>query len=123
MPTLARGLLIVIEVANSLRQPNQHDHEVQRRNKLTRQLLIYCVDHPDGKDTLKGIRRWWFPAGQTAWSVDDIRMVLEELTARQWLISRTLRQAEEIYGVNKEKVSEIKKFLGQGPPLDDESNP
>jgi len=93
-------------------RPKQPDHEVQRQENLTRGLLTYCVDHPDAKDTVEGIQRWWFPTGQTSWSVDEVRNTLESLTARKWLIRRTVRQSEEIYGVNKEKLDEIKSFLG-----------
>jgi len=79
---------------------------------LTRELLTYCVEHPDGKDTVEGIRRWWFPGEESTWGVDEVRNALESLTKRQWLISRTIRQSEEIYGLNKEKLKEIKNFLG-----------
>ncbi|MGE5217825.1 MAG: hypothetical protein ACM3SP_12560 [Chloroflexota bacterium] len=78
---------------------------------MARSLLAYCVEHPDAKDTVEGIQRWWFTTGQTSWGVDEVRNALESLTARKWLTRRTVRQAEEIYGVNKEKLDEIKSFL------------
>lgn len=98
-------------MTNSLCRPTQPDHEVQQQVKLTRELLAYCVEHPDAKDTVEGIQRWWFPKGQMRWSVDEVRNALEWLTARQWLTRCMVRQSEEIYGVNKEKIDQIKRFL------------
>jgi len=40
-----------------------------------------------------------------------VAAALESMTARGWLISRSMRQAEQIYSLNKEKSDEIESFL------------
>jgi len=37
------------------------------------------------------------------------------MTARGWLISRRIREAERIYSLNKEKSGEIENFLARAP--------
>lgn len=82
-----------------------------RRETLTRAILRYCVEHPDAKDTVDGILRWWFAAGKAHWRVDEVKTVLGVLTTKGWLTSRKVQQSEEIFSINKEKVAEIEKFL------------
>ena len=97
-------------VKDVLGQPT-HADDNQRHEKLTRAILAYCVEHPDAKDTVDGILRWWFPDGAARWRVDEVKSALETLTARGWLTSRKLQQFDEIYGVSKEKITEIKAYL------------
>ena len=100
-----------MRVKDVLGQPTHADDESQRQEELTRAILKYCVEHPDAKDTVDGILRWWFPAGEARWRVDEVKAALKSLTANGWLISRKLQQAEEIYGISKEKMTEIQAFL------------
>ena len=94
-----------------LGQPTHSDEESQRQEKLTREILTYCVEHPDAKDTVEGILTWWFHAGETHWRVEEVKAALRFLTAQGWLTSRSMRQSEEIYGLTKEKMAEIRMFL------------
>jgi hypothetical protein len=98
-------------VKNVLGQPTHAETDDQRHQRLKRELLTYCIEHPDAKDTVEGILRWWFPAGEVRWRADDVKTALDELTAQGWLTSRSIRQSEVIYGLNKDKTAEISKFL------------
>ena len=96
---------------NVFGQSTHSDEENQRQQKLTREILTYCVEHPDAKDTVEGILTWWFPAGAARWRVEEVKTALRLLTAQGWLTSRSMRHSEEIYGLTKEKVAEIRMFL------------
>ena len=90
--------------------------ENQRQEKLTHAILAYCVEHPDAKDTVEGIFNWWFRGSEARWRSDEVETSLEALTAQGWLTRRSMRRAEVIYGVNKEKIAEIEAFLRRSSP-------
>ena len=94
-----------------LGRPTHATDKKQRQEELTRAILEYCVEHPDAKDTVDGILRWWFPAEETRWHSDEVTTALKALTANGWFTSRKLQQTDEIYGMNKEKLTEIQEFL------------
>jgi hypothetical protein len=98
-------------VKNVLGQPTHAETDDQRHQRLKRELLTYCIEHPDAKDTVEGILSWWFHSGEARWRVDEVKTALDELTAQGWLTSRSIRQSEVIYGLNKDKTAEISKFL------------
>ena len=108
---MASPLLYPVRVKDVLGKPTHAADEHQRQEKLTRAILKYCVEHPDAKDTVDGILRWWFSAGEEHWQIDEVRAALKALTANGWLTSRKLQQADEIYGISKERVTEIQEFL------------
>jgi hypothetical protein len=85
----------------------------KRQEKLQREILTYCVEHPDAKDTLSGILKWWFADSRSRWRSDEVGTALESLAAKDWLTARMIRQSERIYGLNKTKLSEIEIFLGK----------
>ena len=90
-----------------LRAPEHH----QREEALRRAILAYCVEHPDAKDTLEGILRWWFNAGECVWHSDEVKAALDQMKAKGWITGRKLQHSEEIYGISKEKLTEIQAFL------------
>jgi hypothetical protein len=78
---------------------------------VVRPILQYLVDHPDAKDTIQGIVRWWLPEGIVAWEEEVVQDALDGLVARGWLTQRQTATSQHLYGVNKEKLEEIKVFL------------
>jgi hypothetical protein len=76
-----------------------------------REILRYLIDHPDAKDTIQGILQWWLPGGLVIWEEEDVREALELLVAKGWLTQRQTTPSQKIYGVNTEKLEEIKAFL------------
>ena len=67
-------------------QPATDKHE-----QLRRQLLRYCVQHPDAKDTIEGILAWWFPRGRARWSAAEVKTTLDELIRDGLLTGRSVR--------------------------------
>jgi hypothetical protein len=78
---------------------------------VIRHVLQYLVDHPDAKDTMQGIVRWWLPGGIAAWEEEVVEDSLDALVDRGWLTQRQTISSQQLYGVNKEKLEEIKLFL------------
>ena len=78
---------------------------------VIRHVLQYMVDHPDAKDTMQGIVRWWLPGGIAAWAEESVQDALDALVARGWLTQRQTTTSQQLYGVNKEKLEEIRLFL------------
>lgn len=92
-------------------EPTVTENPDTRQEQLQREILAYYNTHPDAKDTPAGILKWWFPASPKRWRVEDVAAALESMTARGWLVSRRIRQAEQIYSLNKGKLGEITEFL------------
>ncbi len=112
---LASLLLASLQVNPSLGRPTVTENPDTRQEELRREILAYYNAHPDAKDTPGGILKWWFPASPKRWRIEEVAQALEAMTARGWLVSRKMRQAERIYSLNKEKSDEIAKFLARSP--------
>ena len=78
---------------------------------VTRHILGYLIEHPDAKDTTHGILRWWFPQGDMDRAEEEVQEALDTLVARGWLTQRQTVTSQKLYGMNKEKLEEIKLFL------------
>jgi hypothetical protein len=80
---------------------------------LSRQMLLYLVDHPDAKDTAEGILKWWIPAQGGDQDQELVQETLNELVARGWVARRKTATSEVIYGLSKERLPQIREFLNQ----------
>jgi hypothetical protein len=78
---------------------------------VIRGILKYLVEHPDAKDTLEGIHKWWLPKGHSERGRDEVQKAVDLLTSKRWLIKRGTIPSKEIYGINRERLREIESFL------------
>jgi hypothetical protein len=78
---------------------------------VIRHILQYLIDHPDAKDTTQGILRWWLVGGLAVWNEAAVQGALDALVARGWLTQRQTTSSQHLYGVDREKLEEIKVFL------------
>ena len=78
---------------------------------VIREILHYLTGYPDAKDTLQGILRWWFPPNGVERKEKEVRKALDVLVSRGWLTRRQTTPSQTLYGVNKEKLEEMKAFL------------
>jgi len=74
---------------------------------LVRRILSYCLKHPDAKDTPDGILKWWLSEGRE----EDVQRALDFLFSTGWLTKRHTAPSKEIYGINKDRLEDIKRFL------------
>lgn len=81
-----------------------------RRDQASREILEYLIRHPDAKDTVEGILKWWLDS-DAEWEKDEVQQALDLLSARGWLTRRETTPAQAVYGVNKDQIETIKKFV------------
>ena len=79
--------------------------------KLNRQILRYLVEHPDAKDTVDGVIKWWLSEDLAGRGRKTVQEGLDMLVSKGWLTRRDVTSSEKIYGVMKDRLGEIKKFL------------
>lgn len=77
---------------------------------VIRLLLHYLTEHLDAKDTLEGILEWWLPKDYAKWR-EDVKGALDFLISRKWLTKRKTPDHRVLYGINQERLEEIKAFL------------
>ena len=80
-------------------------------NRLMVEILRYLVRHPEAKDTLKGIEKWWLPGSESRGGKLSTEEALNLLVAQGWLIARCSPQSETIYFLNEDRLTEIITFL------------
>jgi hypothetical protein len=78
-----------------------------------RYILHHWVKHPDAKDTIQGILRWWLPRTPAEWQEEEVQEALDVLVARGWVTQRQTASSHQIYGVNKDKLEEIQAYLDE----------
>jgi hypothetical protein len=83
---------------------------------MIRHILQYLSAHPEAKDTLQGIIRWWLPGDLGAWEAGEVQEALDALVTRGWLTWRGITPSHSLYGMNREKLAEIERFLRESMP-------
>lgn len=76
-----------------------------------REILSYLVEHPDAKDTIEGIMKWWLSKGNTEREKDEIQEAIDFLVAKGWLVMREIADSKKIYGVEMVRMEQIGRFL------------
>jgi hypothetical protein len=61
---------------------------------------------------MEGILKWWSPDGHV-WGRGEVQDALDLLTSKGWLTKRGTVPSKEIYGINKDRLQEIRSFLLQ----------
>ena len=84
-------------------------------NRLMVEILRYLVRHPEAKDTLKGIEKWWLSGSESRSGKLSTEEALKILVDQGWLTARCSPQAETIYFLNEDRLSEIITFLEENP--------
>src|SRR5262249_27359450 len=77
--------------------------------EVVRGILQYLVEHPDAKDTIEGILKWWLDG--RVWKRGKVQRALNLLISKEWLTKRETVPSKEIYGINKDRHQEIRSFL------------
>lgn len=82
-----------------------------RRGAVIGEVLRYMIEHPDAKDTIEGILKWWLPEGRGEPRKEEVQEALNFLVSKGWLTKREISSEETVYGLNKKHLEEIKAFL------------
>lgn len=78
---------------------------------IIRRILHHLVQHPEAKDTCKGIMRWWVGAVERERRAEDVEQAINWLVAEGWLVKRDLRSSQTIYAMNQAKGGSIEELL------------
>jgi hypothetical protein len=85
------------------------------RAPVTTAILRYLVAHPDAKDTVDGIARWWLAPradrGGHQWNRDVVQEAIDELVARGWVVKRETTPSHVVYGLDKHHLGAITKVI------------
>ena len=89
----------------------QNNQKQQGHSDAAILILNYLVKHPDAKDTLEGIARWWILREQIEQSVEKVSQTLADLVAQEFIIIKKYYNQEKMYQPNLEKLTDIKAIL------------
>ena len=95
------------------KKENSLSSQDQPGEQVIRGILLYLVEHPDAKDTLEGVYKWWLSESHSNRGRDEVRKALDLLTSKGWLTKRGTIPSKEIYGINRDRLQEIEGFLQQ----------
>lgn len=76
-------------------------------------IVNYLLDHPEAKDTLEGIVRWWVMEQRIRREMLQVQQAIGELVQRGWLLERESADAKVHYRLNPAKTEEIATALGR----------
>jgi len=91
------------------------DSDEPPRSEMIVEILRYLVMHPSAKDTVNGIEKWWLSGRASRAGKLFTQESLNLLVAKGWLIARSSPQAEIIYSLNEDRLTEIVTFLEREP--------
>jgi hypothetical protein len=74
-------------------------------------VLRYFVAHPQAKDTISGIGKWWLAKRMSPEERRKLEKSLDLLVAKGWLTGRCAPKSGTIYSVNVSRLEEIQQFL------------
>lgn len=81
------------------------------RSPLFAEVLTYLSTHPQAQDTVEGIVAWWLLKQRILHQTRQVKAVLAELVARDWVLERRDLNGRVSYRVNKLKAQEIQRAL------------
>ncbi|HEY2290949.1 MAG TPA: hypothetical protein VGM86_09640 [Thermoanaerobaculia bacterium] len=74
--------------------------------EVVAEIVRYAVEHPEAKDAIEGIHRWWLPGGGERWRPEEVEAALQRLAARGWIEERRLA-GRRIWAVQTDRRSEM----------------
>lgn len=97
-------LLLYTSGVNMLGQPEQN-------NVVAWLILGYLCSHPDAKDTVVGVEKWWLQPEGVEVSTRQVQSTLDGLVEWGWLTSMTSPSTVTVYGLNKACLSLLRRLL------------
>jgi hypothetical protein len=88
---------------------NSTDSEGSPRDFVL-ELLGYVIAHPEAKDTIDGIEKWWLAKSVCLEEKRKLEKILNLLVSKGWLNGRH-SPAGTIYSMNESRLAEIKRFV------------
>jgi hypothetical protein len=74
-------------------------------------ILGYLYSHPDAKDTVDGVEKWWLNDMEINMDARTVQGSLDQLVKSGWLVSYQRQGTGVVYGLNRERREKLRKFL------------
>jgi len=74
-------------------------------------ILGYLSSHPDAKDTVDGVEKWWLNGMEISIDATAVRGSLDHLVKLGWLVSYQRQGSGVVYGLNRDRREKLRKFL------------
>lgn len=74
-------------------------------------ILGYLSSHPDAKDTVDGVEKWWLNGTEIRIDARTVQGSLEQLVKSGWLVSYQRQGTCVVYGLNRNRREKLRKFL------------
>jgi hypothetical protein len=91
-------------------------NDVPAKPLVVGKILRHFSQHPDAKDTSEGILQWWLAPGDAPRGTEEVEEILDYLVTIGWLIETKIGSSPKLYGVNEERLEDIRAFLQEASP-------
>jgi len=93
---------------------SEGDSLPERRRWIALGILRYLINHPEAKDTVDGVLRWWLPRGEGEPNAEETRAALEFLVNRSFVTVSTVAPQAVVYGARVDRIEAVETFLREG---------
>ena len=83
----------------------ENDHEVAWL------ILAYLCSHPDAKDTVDGVEKWWLKGAETGTDARTVQNSLDHLVKLGWLSLTERHGTGAVYGLSKDRREKLWEFF------------
>jgi hypothetical protein len=83
------------------------------QSELERKLLRYLVDHPDARDTLEGIAKWWLLEQEIRDEKAKVQEAIVWLVAKGFVVEERMEDGRRVFGMNEERRGAITSSLAK----------
>lgn len=84
---------------------------LENNNVVAWLILGHLCSHPDAKDTVAGIEKWWLRTEGIDVDMRRVRGALDYLVQLGWLRLMRNHSGFIVYGLNKERLPALQRFL------------
>jgi hypothetical protein len=74
-------------------------------------ILGYLHCHPDAKDTVDGVEKWWLNSREIRIDAIAVQGSLDQLVKSGWLVSYQRKGTGVVYGLNRTRREKLRRFL------------
>jgi hypothetical protein len=76
------------------------------------EILQYLVAHPQARDTVEGVLKWWLPIHPVQRTKAVVQEALSLLVAQSRLTKRSITHSEDVYSADEAQMEEIRTLMG-----------
>ena len=74
-------------------------------------ILGYLCSHPDAKDTVEGVGKWWLKNAEIRMDAKTVQGSLDHLVELGWLVSCERQGSGVVYALSADRREHLRQFL------------